>query len=203
MTQPTMLNTRNRREMLLQKRAEEIEYGYELNLPDASEEMGEPFAVRVRKLRLGERAAYTGISEELSRKVQERTKDYADLLQRKVEGESVSAYDAISLVADPGFVAVVNAVCLAAFIDPPLVETEEEQSGNPDAWLVSDFSFGDRIHVFNALQAPDSKEAQSMTRFRPESSPDVETGAVLQDVQPAAKRRAGNARGRKVGGNAA
>lgn len=180
------INTRSKREALLNSRKEELEFGWELQLPDASETFGEEFKVRIRKLQLGEKAAYIGVSDDMAQRVYERTRDYAKLAQEKSKGKDMGQFEMLDMLMEPGFEDVINTTCLAAFIDPPLVETEAELESNPDAWLLSDFSFGDRLHVFITLQNPDSKEAKAMTRFRPESATDVGRVGTEPDTESAA-----------------
>lgn len=180
------INTADKRAALLKNRKEETEFGWNLRLPDASETLGEDFTVRVRKLQLGEKAAYTGVSEEMSNRVYQRTKDYAKMAEERSKGKALSQFETLEMLMEPAFEDVINTVCLAAFIDPPLVETEAEQAENPKAWLLSDFSFGDRTHVFTTLQNPTSKEAKAMTRFRPESPADVGHMGTEPDTDAAA-----------------
>ncbi len=180
------INTRSKREALLNSRKEELEFGWELRLPDASETFGEEFKVRIRKLQLGEKAAYIGVSDAMAQRVYERTRDYAKLAQEKTSGKDMNQFELLEMLMEPGFEDVINTTCLAAFIDPPLVETEAELESNPDAWLISDFSYGDRLHVFITLQNPGSKEAKAMTRFRPESATDVGRVGTEPDTESAA-----------------
>lgn len=181
-----IINTQDKRAALLRSRKEETELGWNLRLPDASTTIEDDFFVRVRKLQLGEKAAYTGVSDEMSSRVYQRTRDYAQMAEERTKGKEISQFDTLEMLMEPDFEDVINTVCLTAFIDPPLVETEAEQEENPDAWLLSDFSFGDRIHVFMTLQNPASTEAKAMTRFRPESAADVGRVGTESDPDAAA-----------------
>lgn len=179
-----VINTRSKREALLKSRQEELEFGWELQLPDASETTGEDFYVRIRKLSLAEKSAYTGVPDDMAELVMRRTKDFSKMAQEKSKGkQQLSEFEFLDMLKDPDFEDVINTVCLAAFIDPPLVASEEELKDKPDAWLLDDFSFGDRLHVFTTLQKPNSKEAQTMRRFRPESATDVGRGGTVEQAE--------------------
>lgn len=180
------INTLSKREALLKSRKEELEFGWNLQLPDATETFGEPFFVRVRKLQLGEKAAYIGISDDMAQRVYQRTREYSQMAKERSSKQDVGEFDMLEMLMEPEFEDVINTTCMAAFIDPPLVETEADRSSQPDAWLLSDFSFGDRMHVFTTLQNPESKEAKAMTRFRPESTPDVGHLGAEPDSESAA-----------------
>ena len=181
----SVTHTLTRRERMLQGRAERNARTRDIRLPDASADMGEDFIAKVRRFELGEKAIYFGAPEGMVNRIAQRTKDYAGLLEKHnitVSNEGVSTSMGaftLKMSQEPKFEAIVNTVCLVTFVDPPLVETQEEMSSNPDAMHIDDLTLGDRIHVFYQLQAPETKKPEEVAQekllgeFREETAADV------------------------------
>lgn len=195
-------NTRDLRQRMLEGRAKRNEITREIRLPDASLEAGEDVIAKVRRFELGERVAYFGAPEHLSKRISERTKDYAEMMSKHnvdiSQGIGMSMVAFMLLVSqEPEFEELVNTVCVAAFVDPPLVETEADLTRNPEAWLVQDLTFGDRTAVFYGLQEK-TEEAKEMRKFRGETGDAVEDFPAVPDVLNEAKRDRGRGRSRSL-----
>ena len=190
-------NTRSLREKMLAGRSARNAVTRDIRLPDASDDAGEDVIVQVRRFELGERAVYFGAPEHMTDRIAKRTKDYATLMSKngvdikEGVGEMTAAAFVLLMSQEPEFEDVVNTVCVAAFVDPPLVETEAERSINPDAWMITDLTFGDRTHVFYQLQSKEVKRNKALETFPEESAADVEGAGNQQVVLDSPKRSDG------------
>lgn len=184
------------RERMLAGRAKRNESLREIRLDDASEDAGEEVIAKVRRFELGERAVYFGAPESMSKRISARTKDYARIMGKHNISMSAGANMSqlafmLTMSQEPEFEAIANLVCLVSFVDPPLVETERELADNPDAWLVTDLTLGDRTSVFYQLQTPEPKSPEEVKqekmqeKFRPESEADVGADRVGDDAEAA------------------
>ncbi len=158
--------------------------GYTFVLPDASIAAGEDFEVRLRRISLQEKAATNGISQDVQDEVFRRTRDLSDWQAEQQKRRTKPTDQLEMLRQSQPLITSLNAVCVAAFIDPPLVETEAELASTPDAWVIEDFSVDDRWGAFQAITNGDSTEAKSLRLFRPESADDVSDHPVEQVAAP-------------------
>lgn len=166
------------------------EHGFVFVLPNASIEAEEEFKVRLRRISVQEKAAVNGISQEMQEAVYRRTRDLAKWQQEQQRKKIEPADQLEAIKQSETLINSIDAVCCAAFIDPPLVETEAELSGKPDAWVTDDFAIDDRWSAYQAITDGDSKEAKSLVMFRPESTTDAGDSGPVQDA-PAPKRGTG------------
>ncbi len=81
---------------------------------------------------------------------------------------------------------VINLVVKACVIDPPLVDTEEEATQNPDAVWIGELAFEDRIAIFQWANA--KAQVQALKPFRPEPAGAVGPLQLGEPVRPAAER---------------
>jgi hypothetical protein len=176
--------TRIDRKAFIKARERARDQGFVFTLPDASLANGEDFQIRLRRISLDEKAAVNGITQSMQDEVYKRTRALvewqADQAKRKVK----PADQLESLQNSETLKRSVNAVCVAAWIEPALVEDEADLERNPDAWHVDDFTVGDRWAAFQAITNADSAEAKRLTLFRPEPADDVPHSAPVQDAAP-------------------
>ena len=172
--------TRINRSVFRQARETARDHGFVFLLPDASIAAGEDFEVRLKRISLQEKAAANGISQEVQDEVFRRTRDLSDWQAEQQKRKTKPADQLEALRQSEPLITSINAVCCAAFIDPPLVESEEQLASKPDAWVVDDFTIDDRWSAFQAITNGDSTEAKSLRLFRPESADDVPNHPTVQ-----------------------
>lgn len=175
------------REQFLKARQNAREQGYTLTLPVASKEQGSPFVIRVRRLSLDETAATNGISPQMQQEVKKRTTAmvaWQEQIAKRNKDTDVSAVELIEQLTDEheraALVKAVHAVCLAAFIEPRLVDNDADAATQPDAWHVDDFAFADLYLAFETVTDVEGKAGQRLRLFRPESAPDVAVDGTVQ-----------------------
>lgn len=173
------------RQAFRQARARAREQGFLFVLPDASITNGEDFEVRLRRISLQEKAAVNGISQDVQDEVFRRTRTLAEWQAEQQKKRIKPADQLEALRQSKPLIDSVNAVCCAAWIDPPLVETEAELDRIPNAWHVDDFSVDDRWSAYQAIINGDSAEAKSLRLFRPEPADDVPHHPAVQVAAPA------------------
>lgn len=108
--------------------------------------------VRVRDLPFSDRVILMGIPAEMRDEVDASIKDETI---RKVATQGVSALDSISEMAKmfEKAEALINGVCIAAFVRPRLVLHERDlEPGNEDIWLVTDVHVDERTMFFGWVQ---------------------------------------------------
>lgn len=201
-----LFNRRQQMDAMLKAREARLSKTYPVRLPSFSEEIGEDVIVNVRRFQIGENVAYFGAPASLSNKIAERTPEYISLLaqygaineQGEVDAESIGLKIAGALY-HPTFKAMVDAVVLASMVDPVVVETEEEAAQNPDAWLLDNLDYADRMAIFNGAQSPEltGGEGNSLKEFRQEAGADVADIAAVRTAKKA-KRGTGTQRSRVV-----
>lgn len=193
-------------EAMLAAREKRVNETFPVLLPNFSKDLGMDITIQVRKFEVGEDAIYYGASESLSQRISERTADYAKLMaDNNIElnddgtvSEVNAGIFALELSTKADFRAFVDTVCLAVAVDPPLVETEAEAAANPNAWLLKNLAYGDRLQIFYRSQAGgdvDGGEGKAMEQFRQEAPADVEG----VEVKPAAKTSKRGARTKRSG----
>jgi hypothetical protein len=188
MSNVTHITRKMSRQAFLKQREHARVHGFEFVLPDATKDNDdEPFTIRVRRLSLDEKAAVNGITQTMQDQVYQRTRQMVDWIADQEKRKTKPSDQLQALQESKSLRDAVNAVCVAAWIDPVLVETDAELAQNSDAWLVDDFSVSDRWDAFQAITNSSSKEAKSLKLFRPESGDDVADSGTVQDA-PAAKR---------------
>lgn len=186
------------RERMLAGRAQRNEKLREIRLDDFSADIGEDFIAKVRRFELGERAVYYGAPESMSKRISARTKDYARIMSKHNMPLNAGANMSqlafmLTMSQEPEFEAIANLVCLVSFVDPPLVETEQELQAaeDPNTMLVTDLTLSDRTAVFYQLQSPEPKSSEEVKqekmqeKFRPESEADVGTDGTGDDAEAA------------------
>ena len=185
------VGTRINRQAFIRQREYARKHGFTFTLPDATKDNDDqPFVIRVRRLSLDEKAAVNGISQSMQDQVYRRTREMVDWMSEQEKKKAKPSDQLEALQESQSLRDAVNAVCVASWIEPQLVETETELATNPDAWLVDDFSVSDRWDAFQAITNSDSKEAKSLKLFRPESADDVADSRIVQVATPA-ERTAG------------
>lgn len=156
-----VINMQDKRAAMLKAREASNARTFDVELVDASAEIGEPFIAKVRRFAMGERIAYYGAPQHLEDRIVQATKAYARLLAKnqvavQTDGtvnENTMMANMMLISQEADFEEMVNVVCLAVAVTPALVETEEDLEINTDAWLITDISFGDRMRIFSAAQA--------------------------------------------------
>ena len=162
------------RETLNKHLSDQVELGFTLILAAASIGADKPFKARVRRLNMTDKlilelpshlqdVVYAGYREvrEAQKKIQNENHD-PDTLAEMLQNNTRSLPAA-------------NALCVAAFIHPPVVATEEEEkrSNDADTIWIERLPSEDRINFLIACYDASSDQASRLTMFRPESSIDV------------------------------
>jgi hypothetical protein len=99
-------------------------------------------------------------------------------VEPRIQGELTAAFQdraKATAEAQPGFENVIvqaalneriaNAVCVAGFIDPPLVFTEADLASKPDAWVVTDIPIDDRIKYRDFAFGQEPEEVRRIATF--------------------------------------
>lgn len=165
------------RDALIEHKRRALEDGYTFPLAATSIVQGIELQARARRLTTTDRAAIDALPTAMQETVWAGIKQFQQLVQDATEPDSLAAAaarnDDIRKAAD-GF-------CIAAFIDPVLVLTEAELSGNPGAYLISDIEAEDRISFMYACLDADSAQAKQLKPFRRPAAqpvPDRPVGGV-------------------------
>lgn len=182
----------DKRAAMLKARADRNATTYPVELPDASLDLGEPLIAQVRRFEVGEYAVYFGASDALAKRIAARTPDYANAITAHdvpigddgtVSETKAGAY-LLTLVNDPAFQEMCDLACLACMVEPRLVETEEERASDPEAWLLTDLTRGDRQKIFFGAQAAGKEEqAATLETFQQESASDVADHPAVRDSE--------------------
>lgn len=144
------------------------------------------FEARVRMLSLADATMLAGIPPTLQAQLtaslsgadrRERGRGFAELLRAVSEDEALA-----------------NAFCVAGFVSPRLVLTEEELDGSDDCWLVTDLHIEERKKYLGVVMGTEREELARIARFlHARMAGDAAGGAV--PAAAAAERPAGDAGG--------
>ena len=157
------------RDQLIEQKRLTNENGYTFPLAATSIVQGTDLTARVRRLSTTDRASINALPTAIQETVWAGIQKFADMVNDGGKPDSLieaaTRNDEIRKAAD-GF-------CIAAFIEPRLVATEADLTGNPGAYLVSDIEAEDRISFMYACLDADSAQAKQLKTFRPKPSQHV------------------------------
>jgi hypothetical protein len=150
------------RDALIDHKRRALEDGYTFPLAATSIVQGIEIKARARRLTTTDRAAIDALPTAMQETVWAGIKQFAALVKDAVEpdslAEAAARNDDIRKAAD-GF-------CVAAFIDPVLVLSEDQLATHPGAYLISDIEAEDRISFMYACLDADSAQAKQLKPFR-------------------------------------
>jgi hypothetical protein len=169
---------KSRAELLAHRKKQEIGFEFPLTATSLGLPGDEVQVAHVRRIRISDQAAINQLPDRLQREVNKGLNYLEEEQQRLAdsEGSTETLQDRSRNAAR--FIPAARAFCLATFIDPPLVATEQELAGNPDAWVVTDIDDADCVDWFFACLNADSEAAKKLKPFRPRTVIDVEAGPV-------------------------
>ncbi len=187
---------RSLRNALLENRRRQREDGYMFEFTASNLGIPEDDQIkpgRVRRLNLADRATIDALPTHLQSTVWEGVKEFEKLQKANKAGKEDPQSLSEAVMNNQKSLRAANAFCVAAFISPVIVVTEEEFERNTEAqYVVTDIAEEDRINVFMLCLDGDSEQAKKLKLFRPERPADAAarpTGAVaptpIGDHEPA------------------
>jgi hypothetical protein len=115
------------------------------------------FEARVRLLTLSEQAMLAGIPADVQQDLtatlnkqtaRPRTRDFSDLLETVADDERLA-----------------NGFCIAGFVWPRLVATEDDLDGSDDCWLVTDLHIEERLKYLKLILGTEQEEMRRIRSF--------------------------------------
>lgn len=115
------------------------------------------FEARVRLLSLAEQAMLAGIPVEVQQDLtatlnkqaaRPRNRDFSDLLETVADDERLA-----------------NGFCIAGFVWPRLVASEEDLDGTDDCWLVTDLHIEERLKYLKLILGTEQEEMRRIRTF--------------------------------------
>jgi len=166
---------------------------HEFRLTATEQLLGEPIPpAKVRIPDLGDPDILMGLPETLLRTILKVVNE-VETNEGNVGPIDISKPDEIDLTAARQNAmrqrALVDAYCVAGFIEPRLCLTEDEQT-NVDDWLLSDIHPTDRIAFFNWCSGAHTEAAATVETFPDRPAEDVATGGPGGVDSDAAERSA-------------
>lgn len=152
---------------------------HEFALTATAAQLGEPIPpAKVRIPDLGDPDILMALPETLLRTILKVVND-VESKEGTVAPIDISKPDEIDLTAAKQNAmrqrAIVDAYCLAGFVEPRLVMTEDAQA-NVDDWLLSDIHPSDRIAFFNWCNGQHTEATATAVEFPDRPAEDVATG---------------------------
>lgn len=166
---------RNRQELRAHRQNQE-ELGYDFVLSATC--IGAPeedwVKARVKRISLRDAASIDQIPARLQ-DVVNKGLETLESAQKKIRDEGGANTETLRdrVKGNTDVLAAASAYCLATFIDPPLVESEDQLRDNPEAWLVTDVHPDDQVDIFFGNLDADSPAAKKFRLHRPERVIDV------------------------------
>ena len=165
------------RTALLEHRRRQQEDGFLFPLAATSVGMDETLQARVRRLNTTDRASIEMLPSAVQDTVFSGMKAFEKEQKAAEEaGKPGSLSDVV--LSNQRVLLAADAVCIAAFIEPKLVATEDELAANPGAYTVNDIAAEDRISFFMACADADSASARQLKTFRHKPAESVAAGAT-------------------------
>lgn len=115
------------------------------------------FEARVRMLSLADTTMLSGIPPALQQQLT------ASLTGANRQAGGRTFADLLRTVGDDE--ALANAFCIAGFVSPRLVLTEEELDGSDDCWLVTDLHIDERKKYMGLVMGTEQEEMAKIARF--------------------------------------
>lgn len=166
------------REKLMAARKKSLENGYVFPLETTSIEAGETIEANVRRISMVDKAILDILPVDVQQVVWQGLQEYQrEAKKAQAAGDPQSLAEAVR--NNVQVLKAADAWCLASFINPRLVRTQDELSLYPDAWLVDDVAAEDRIALMQACTDSSTDAAKMLKTFRPQSKADAgDDGAV-------------------------
>jgi hypothetical protein len=115
----------------------------------------------VRKLSLGDQAVLGALPQFIQTKLLQGLADVAQTKSALRTNGALDTHQALSNIARRED--LINATCVAGFIDPPLILSEAHRTSD-DQILVTDLDYDDRLRFFNACNG-DADEVKALEPF--------------------------------------
>jgi hypothetical protein len=156
-------------------RQRQVTDGYLFPLEATSLGMPEPIQAHVRRLNITERAVIDALPLNLRQTVFEGVKEYERLTKQNRANPNAGLGNTLEEIVtnNEKSMKAADAFCVAAFIRPKLVYTEDERQNDPYTWTIDKVAVEDRALMFMACMDADSQAAGLLKLFRPETRPDV------------------------------
>ncbi|MDQ3541389.1 MAG: hypothetical protein M3440_11940 [Chloroflexota bacterium] len=173
------------RAALIENRRRQREYGFAFEFTVSNLGIPEDDQIkqgRVRRLNLADRATIDALPTHLQSTVWEGVKEFEKLQKANRAGKADPQSLMEAVMNNQKSMKAADAFCVAAFISPVIVATEDEFDRNPEAnYVVTDIAEEDRLNVFMICLDGDSEQAKKLKLFRPERTADAAarpTGAM-------------------------
>lgn len=166
------------RDKMIAARKNSMEKGFWFPLETTSIQVGEEIKVNVRRISMMDKAILEILPLNVQNVVWEGLQEYQrEVKKAQAAGDPQSLAEAVRNNSQA--LKAADAWCIASFIRPRIVRTEDELALYPDAWLLDDIAPEDRVSLMQACTDSSSDAAKLLKTFREEPQADARDNGTV------------------------